>query len=66
MLKEYVKNKTKIQIYNSKFTANCNTWGIKYVQNKDVKYAFQENQRNITKLNLDDRDIYQIDIKLLN
>lgn len=65
-LGEFVKNKTKIEMFNSKFTRNCTEWGLKYVQKKNAKYAFDEPSKNITKLNLDDRNIYQIDIGLLN
>ncbi len=35
-LADYVQNKTKIEIYNSKFTKNCSTWGIKYAHNRNL------------------------------
>lgn len=57
-LAEFVKNKTKIEIYNSKFTNHCTEWGLKYVQKKNARYAFDEPCKNVTKLNLDGRGIY--------
>lgn len=53
-------------MYNSKLTSHCTEWAIKYIQKRSMKFAFNEPNKNITKLNLDDRNIFEIDIKLLN
>lgn len=53
-------------MYNSKFTSHCTEWAIKYVQNKNISFAFDESPKNISKLNLDDRNIYAINISILN
>ncbi len=36
------------------------------MQNKNVRYAYDEPCKNVTKLNLDGRGIYDMDISLLN
>lgn len=39
-LLEYIENKTKIEIYNSKFTKHCTPWGLKYAHNRNLEFAY--------------------------
>lgn len=65
VLAEYVNEKSKIEIFNSKFTKHCSEWGIKYCQRRKLVDAFQENAKDMVSLNLDERDIFVIDVDVL-
>ena len=45
---EYVKTKTRIEMFNSKFTRNCTEWAIKYVQNNSISSVNIENSKVYT------------------
>lgn len=62
-LREYVDTKTRIEMFNSKFTKHCTEWGLKYAHYKTIAGAYTENGK-IYNLDLDDRDIYNIDVYL--
>ena len=52
-------------MYNSKFTKHCTEWTYKFVQNMNMNFAFNENNKDIYRLKLDNRDIYITDHNIL-
>ena len=65
MLHDYVINKTKIEVFNSKFTKHCSEFGIKYSQTKNLADTFNEHPNNIASLNLDERNVFEINVDVL-
>ena len=47
-------------MYNSKFTKNCTSWGLKYAHNRDIKMANDPRNDQIYKLNLDERGLFRL------
>lgn len=64
-LRTYVENKTRIEMFNSKFTKNTGDWGIKFAHSKKIKYANEVDKQSIYVLNLDNRNIYEVDPTVL-
>ena len=65
-LQEYIDAKTKIELYNSKFTKHCTTWGVKYAHDRNLEFAYDPVLEHVFQLNLDDRNIFAIDLTVLN
>lgn len=62
----WIENKTKVQLFNSKFTTHCTEWGLKYAHSRSIAYARDTPSAEVNTLNLDDRNIFKIDIALFN
>lgn len=62
---EYVNTKTRIELFNSKFTKHCTEWGLKYAHYRKVADASNIENGKIYTLNLDDRNIFIIDLTLI-
>ena len=58
---QYIDQKTQIQLYNSKFTKHTTEWGLKYVQNRNIKEAILGINEKVFSLNLDSREVYNMD-----
>lgn len=63
-LAQYIASKTRIEIFNSEFTRNCTEWGLKYASCRDLKTAAVTENGKIFTLNLDNRNIFNIDPSL--
>lgn len=64
-LSEYVETKTKIEIFNSQFTKHCTAWGIKYAHDRNLEFAYDPILEHVYQLNLEDRNIFAIDLAIL-
>jgi hypothetical protein len=65
-LTQYVNNKTRIQLFNSKFTKHCTVWGLKFASLKQARAASTTENGKVYTLNLDNRDVFNIDISLFD
>lgn len=65
-LRTYIQNKTRIELLNSKFTKNCGEWGIKYAHSKNIAHASNTPKHEIYTLNLDNRNIFAIDLSVFD
>ena len=64
-LKNFVDKKTKIEIFNSKFTKHCLGWGLKFAHSGKLSEANDPDNTKTKVLNLDDRNIFEVDIAVL-
>lgn len=64
VLAEYVEKKSRIEMWNSKFTKHCTEWGLKYSNYKSVSAAANTENSKVYVLDLDDRNIFNIDQSL--
>lgn len=62
---EYVNTKTRIELFNSKFTKHCTEWGLKFAHYRKVADASNIENGKIYTLDLDDRNIFKIDLTLI-
>ncbi len=62
---EYVNTKSRIELFNSKFTKHCTEWGLKFSQYRNVTSAAEIENGKIYTLDLDDRNIFIIDLTLI-
>jgi hypothetical protein len=60
-----VESRTRIELYNSKFTKHCSEWGVKFAHSKTLNFANNADKHNIFTLNLDARNVFNIDIGIL-
>ena len=57
----YVNTKSRIEIFNSKFTCHTTEWGIKYAHFRNVAAATNNYNGGIFTLDLEDRNIFIVD-----
>jgi hypothetical protein len=64
-LKDFVDHKTRIEVFNRKFTSQCTVWGIKYAHSRSINFADSTPNNEIYSLNLDSRNVFNVDLALL-
>lgn len=51
-------------MYNSKLTKHCTAWGLKYAHNRSIEFAYDPVHQHVYQLNLDDRNIFCVDLTI--
>jgi Leucine-rich repeat (LRR) protein len=64
-LLEFIEKKTRIELFNRKFTKQATEWGVKYAHSKSVNFADITTNGEIYKLELDGRDVFNLDLTIL-